>query len=55
MFYTAKDLMAILNISRSYAYHIIAKLNKELEDKGFVVPKRGQVLKSYADKRLGFK
>lgn len=55
MFYTAKDLMAILNVSRSRAYYIIAKLNKELDEKGFIVPKRGQVLKSYADERLMLK
>lgn len=55
MFYTAKDLMAMLNVGESRAYQIIRKLNKELTEQGFLIPKRGQILKSYADKRLGFK
>ena len=55
MFYSAKDLMAILNVGESRAYAIIRKLNEELVDKGYIIPKRGQVLRSYADKRLGLK
>lgn len=55
MFYTAKDLMDILNVGQSRAYQIIRKLNGELADKGYLVPKRGQVLKSYADERLRLK
>lgn len=55
MFYTAKDLMDILNVGPSRAYQIIRRLNEELADKGYIVPKRGQVLKKYADERLGLK
>lgn len=54
-FYTAKDLMATLNIGRSRAYAIIAKLNNELEAKGYLIAKAGQVSKAYANARLGLK
>lgn len=51
-FYNCKDLMELLNISRSRAYSIINTLNKELREKGYIVAKPGQVQKSYANERL---
>lgn len=54
-FYTAKDLMKELNVSRSRAYAIIAKLNEELEQQGYLIAKAGQVSKVYADNRLALR
>lgn len=51
-FYSHKDLMDMLHISRSKAYAIINMLNKELREKGYIVAKPGQIQKSYANERL---
>ena len=37
MFFTVKDVMAFMDVSKSQAYKIIRKLNAELEAKGFLV------------------
>ena len=36
MFLTVKDVMGMLDVSESYAYKLIRRLNKELESTGFV-------------------
>lgn len=45
-FMVAEEVAAYLNRSISYAYKIIAKLNKELEAQGYLTLK-GQVQRSY--------
>ena len=45
-FMVAKEVAEYLNRSTSYAYKIIAKLNKELEAQGYLTLK-GQVQRSY--------
>ena len=45
-FMVAKEVAEYLNRSISYAYKIIAKLNKELEAQGYLTLK-GQVQRSY--------
>ena len=45
-FMVAKEVAEYLNRSISYAYKIIAKLNKELETQGYLTLK-GQVQRSY--------
>lgn len=51
--YTVKDVMTMLDCSRTYAYSVIKKLRKEIEDLGYmnIVP-AGKIQKSYFDKRL---
>ena len=45
-FMVVEEVAAYLNRSTSYAYKIIAKLNKELETQGYLTLK-GQVQRSY--------
>ena len=45
-FMVVEEVAAYLNRSTSYAYKIIAKLNKELEAQGYLTLK-GQVQRSY--------
>ena len=45
-FMTPNEVAEYLNRSTSYAYKIIAKLNKELEAQGYLTLK-GQVQRSY--------
>lgn len=52
-FYSWREIEALCKVKRTKAYEIIAKLNSELEAKGYIIPKAGQVPKAYADKRLG--
>lgn len=41
MFLKVSDVMKVLDVSESYAYKLIRKLNKELENKGcFVIAGR---------------
>ena len=41
MFLKVSDVMRVLDVSESYAYKLIRKLNKELENKGcFVIAGR---------------
>ena len=37
MFLKVSDVMKVLDVSESYAYKLIRKLNKELENKGCLV------------------
>ena len=49
-FLTADDLTTILGISKSSAYRIIAKLNKELDNQGkIVIP--GKISRRYFEEK----
>ncbi len=51
-FYSASDLMTMLNCKKSKAYRLIRKLNDELEEKG-IKTIQGRILKSYFDQLYG--
>ena len=51
-FYSAQDLMTLLNCKRTKAYTVIRQLNFELEELGIKTIK-GRVLKSYFDDKYG--
>lgn len=46
IFYTAIDISVMLGISKASAYSIIRRLNKELEEKGYIVL-QGKISKAY--------
>ncbi len=48
---TATDIANILGMSKPYCYKIISKLNKELEDKGFMTV-QGKVSKAYFEEKF---
>lgn len=50
-YYTAHDISELVGVGRTKAYEVIAKLNEELEAKGFFTF-RGKVPRKYADERL---
>lgn len=50
-FYSAKDIITMLGISKSAAYDLIKELNKELSADGYHVI-RGRVSKRYFDKTM---
>lgn len=50
IYYKVGNIMQLLNISDSKAYKIIQKLNKELNDKGYLTI-AGQVSKKYFEER----
>lgn len=50
VYYSAKDIAAMLGVSDSKAYEIIRQLNLELEDEGYLVL-RGKVPVAYFNKR----
>lgn len=49
---TAEEIATIMDCSERHGYDIIKKLNKELEDKGYLV-RRGRVSRSYFYERTG--
>lgn len=49
--YTAKDISEILGVSESKSYQFIRQMNKELEEKGFIVC-RGRVSVAYFQERF---
>lgn len=51
-YYKVQDIMRLCFVSQSRAYALIAQMNDELEDQGYIVPKRGQIPRDYANKRL---
>ncbi|MCD7740698.1 MAG: transcriptional regulator [Ruminococcus sp.] len=51
LFYNAKDISQIMQISDSKAYKIIATLNKELEGSGFITV-HGKVNRIYFQQRF---
>ena len=46
-YYSAKDVMAMMEVKERKAYEIIKELNDELEAMGKYIPRRGRILKSY--------
>lgn len=46
------DIMELFNCSRTKAYQIIAELNRELEQKGFLFI-RGRISRRYFEERYG--
>lgn len=50
-FYTARDVMKILQVKEEKVYKIIWKLNEELEQKGYIVI-AGKVYKKYFDEKV---
>lgn len=46
LYFTANEVQEILGISRTQAYRIVRQLNKELEEKGYIVIP-GRVPKKY--------
>lgn len=51
MFYTAQDIMEMLDIGRSKAYELIKTLNAELNEEGYITV-AGKVSKKYFDQRF---
>lgn len=51
LFLTVIDVQQIMSISRSKAYEIISKLNKELEDDGYITV-RGKVSRKYFESKV---
>jgi hypothetical protein len=51
MFYTAQDIMEMLDIGRSKAYEIIKTLNAELNEEGYITV-AGKVSKKYFHQRV---
>lgn len=49
--YTAKEIAALCGISESKGYKIIAQLNKELVDKGYLTF-RGKISRAYFNERM---
>lgn len=52
-YYTWRDICELTDVKKSKAYEIIAQLNRELIEQGYIIPKAGRVPKGYANKRLG--
>ena len=50
IYITADEVSELLGVSKGYAYKLIRKLNKELEDSGYIVIS-GKVPKRYFEKR----
>ena len=50
-FLYAHDIIEITGMSEAYAYKLIKKLNKELEEKGFITI-RGRVSRQYFEERI---
>lgn len=53
IYYTPADVMQIMNYSKSKAYKVIADLNHELEERGYLT-RRGMVPKRYFNDRFAF-
>ena len=50
-FYTVNDVMRILQVKESKAYKIIRELNRELEEKRYIVV-AGRISKRYFDEKV---
>lgn len=48
-----EEVMELLQVSKSTAYHIMQQLNKELKAKGYIIPAAGRVPRSYLLERCG--
>ena len=53
-FIRAKEVCELLQCSTAMAYRIIARLNKELEDQGYITIS-GRISKDYLCERMGIK
>lgn len=53
-FIRAKEVEELLQCSSAMAYRIIARLNKELEDQGYITIS-GRISKSYLYERMGIR
>lgn len=51
VYYGAKDIIALTGCPRTKAYEVIAQLNAELEEQGFITFK-GRTPRRYAEERL---
>ena len=49
---TVEEVMDILQVGRSTAYHTMQRLNKELRDKGYIVHS-GRISRAYLMERCG--
>ena len=49
---TVEEVMDILQVSRSPAYHVMQRLNKELREKGYITHS-GRIPRSYLMDRCG--
>ena len=49
---TVEEVMDILQASRSAAYHVMQRINKELKEKGYITHS-GRVPKTYLMERCG--
>ena len=49
---TVEEVMDILQVSRSAAYHVMQRLNKELQEKGYITHS-GRIPRSYLMDRCG--
>ena len=50
-YYKVTDVMALLECSESFAYKVMAEINAELKEQGYITV-RGKVPKSYFEKKL---
>jgi len=53
IYYSAEDISAMLDISISHSYRIIRRLNKELEEKGFLVISGKLPIRYFEEKYYG--
>lgn len=51
LFISAKEVAQELQVSDSYAYRLIRKLNEELERQGYVIVK-GKISRQYFEERV---
>lgn len=51
LFYTAQEVADMLGVSKSQAYTMIKKWNKELADRDFIAI-AGKVTKKYVDEKI---
>ena len=51
LFISAKEVARELEVSDSFAYRLVRKLNDELEKQGFVVVK-GKISRKYSEERV---
>lgn len=51
LYYTAKEVAEMLDVSVSHAYKVIREANRELSSKGFYV-RAGRVSRKYLDSKL---
>ena len=49
---TVEEVMDILQVCKSTAYHTMQRLNKELQDKGYITH-AGRISRSYLMERCG--